>query len=140
MKLNLNRFPHETVFQMNFKFSFKFKLCMKKKLTFEMRIDHKKRAWPDGSPQCQVPLLFEKRKIIQNNHSLPFVVTRCHYLSLVVQLVVSSCHSLYHSLPLVINRCIPRLCFCRRSFLTACQGTKFLLSSALFAIYEKDIF
>ena len=35
---------------MNFKFGFKFKLYMKKKLTFEMRIDHKKRAWPDGSP------------------------------------------------------------------------------------------
>ena len=41
MKWNLNWFPYETDFEMNFKFSFKSKLNMKKKLTFEMRIVYK---------------------------------------------------------------------------------------------------
>ena len=38
-------------------------------------------------------------------HSLPFVVTRCYSLSLVVTLIVIRCHSLYHSLSFAVTRC-----------------------------------
>ena len=42
-------------------------------------------------------------------HSLSFFVTRCHSLSLAVQLVVtrwiSRCHSFYHSTSLVVTHC-----------------------------------
>ena len=70
-------------------------------------------------------LIWKKRKISRNGHSLSFVVTRCttqcHSLSLVVtlchllSLVVIRCHSLYHSLSLVFTRCTTRLPFYKRS-------------------------
>ena len=56
-------------------------------------------------------LIWKKRKISRNGHSLslvvPLVVTRCHSLSLVVPLVVTRCttrcHSLCHSLSLFVT-------------------------------------
>ena len=42
-----------------------------------------------------------KRKISRNGHSLSFVVTHCHSLSL----AVIRCTTRYHSLPLVVIRC-----------------------------------
>ena len=63
-----------------------------------------------------------KRKISGNGHSLPFVVTlchllslviircttRCHSLSFVVTRCTTRCHSLYHSLSFVVTRCTTR--------------------------------
>ena len=52
-----------------------------------------------------------KRKISQNDHSLPFVVICCHSLSFVVtrchslSFVVIHCLSLYYSLAFVVTRC-----------------------------------
>ena len=71
------------------------------------------------------PLIWKKRKISRNGHSLSFVVTRCttscHSLSLVVTLChllspvvigchsfTTRCHSLYHSLSFVVTRCTTR--------------------------------
>ena len=77
--------------------------------------------------QWQAPLLFEKKKnqpkwsLVEIRchslyHSLPFLITRCHSLSLVVPLVVIPYHSLYYSLSLIITRCTTRLSFYKRYF------------------------
>ena len=55
------------------------------------------RSSSKSSPQVaqwQATLLFEKRKISRNSHSLSFVVTRCHSLSLVVICCTTRCHPL----------------------------------------------
>ena len=52
-------------------------------------------------------LIWKKKKISQNDHSLSLIVIRCHSLSFSVtrchslSLVVTHCHSLHHSLSLV---------------------------------------
>ena len=72
----------------------------------------------------------QKRKIIQNKHSLSVVVTLCHSLSLVVPLVILSLVAPLvvislslivirsHSLSLVVPGCITRLSFYKRSLRT----------------------
>ena len=42
-------------------------------------------------------ILLKKTKIGRNNHSLPFVVTPCHSLSLVVPLLATRCTTRCHS-------------------------------------------
>ena len=61
------------------------------------------------------PLIWKKRKISRNGHSLKFVVTRCTTRCHSLSLDVAHCHSLslvvppvvtsYHSLSLVVTRC-----------------------------------
>ena len=55
----------------------------------------------------------KKKEISQNDHWLSFVVTRCHFLSLVVCRFITRCHSL--SLSFVVTRCTIRLPFYKRS-------------------------
>ena len=70
-------------------------------------------------------LIWKKRKISRNGHSLPFVVTRCttrchslslvvtlsfvvtrcHWLSFVVTCCTTRCHLLYHLFSFIVTRC-----------------------------------
>ena len=54
-------------------------------------------------------------EMITRCHWMSLFVTCCHLLSLVVRLVVTSCHSMYHSLSFVVTRYITRLPFYQRS-------------------------
>ena len=60
--------------------------------------------------QWWVPLLYEKKgklaKMTTHCHPLSLAVTRCHLLSIVVPLVVTSCATSCHSLSLVVIRCL----------------------------------
>ena len=55
--------------------------------------------------QWQVSLLFEKRKMSQNDHQLSLVVIHCHSLSPDVPLVVTRCTPRCHLLLLIAIRC-----------------------------------
>ena len=86
--------------------------------------------------QWQVSVLFEKRKMSQNDHQLSLVVIHCHSLSPDVPLVVTRCaprchlllliaircSSLYHSMSLFVTRRITRLSFYKQSFGHSCNS------------------
>ena len=71
-----------------------------------------------------------KKKIIQNDYSLPHVVIRCHSLSFVVSRCLSLHHSLSLVIPLVVTRYITRLSLYKRSL-----KSKYLSSIRVFPFF-----
>ena len=69
--------------------------------------------WPFLLWNIPTPYCWQKKRssteMTNLCHSLSFIVTCCNSLSLVVPVLVTSCHSLYHSLSFVVTRSITRI-------------------------------
>ena len=83
-------------------------------LNFCLLIQHTRPCYVVGHRWLVVgsSLIWKKKKISRNGHSLPLVVTRCTTRCHSLSLDVTRCHLLYHSLslvvPLVVIRCTTR--------------------------------
>ena len=75
-------------------------------------------------------------RISRNNHSLSFVFSCSHSMSLAVTLMVTRCYSLYHSLSLVAIRC-PSLYHSLSPVVTRCRS---MYHSSVLRGVEKIVF
>ena len=86
-------------------------------------------------------LLSKKKKIGQNNHSLSFIVTRCHSLyhslSLVVLLVVPLVTIRCHSLSFIATRCTTH-CNSLLLVVTLFKNDRFLAPDFVYYFKEKN--